>query len=54
MHKPRNMDPINFYFNIEVCRICSNTQNLTSLYLPAQKTSLDTLKTMIVIEVCHF
>lgn len=45
------MDPNTFYSQINMCRVCPNTDKLINLYETSNKTVLNNLKFIVHIEV---
>lgn len=45
------MNPVTFYSNTEICRVCPRTVNLINLYDPSNKTVLNDLNLIVYIEV---
>lgn len=45
------MDPVTFYSNTKICRVCPRTVNLINLYDPSNKTILNDLNLIVYIEV---
>lgn len=48
------MDPLKYFSDSEMCRICPNTENLINIYIPTSKKIVESLKLFVNVAVRIF